>query len=379
MKRRVLHCVYSGLGGHAAVLFTMLDSQMRADFDHHVLFFGIEDLCLGYGARCAELGIPFTYVKKSGRLALASHAKILTLIANVRPDVLMIHGTTLAIPLLLARRLIRGRWAVVVRESQSNQYKSTAQWLGSFLSVHLADAVVYLTREYALEVRNRIRFPGHFRRTMVIPNGVALPDVVSSVQDSPGPLRLAMVSRLVPLKDHGTLIEAMRTLVADRGHSLHLTIAGDGPTRGALEDRVERAGLDDVVAFVGTLSHEQVMSLLSRTDIYVHCTYGEGMSNSILQAMASCLPIVASDVMGVSNMVVDGEECLLVPVEDVEALVSAIEVLIESPDLRYSIGAKAHARVDAELSQARVGADYRALFARMCTLERGKKLRASAG
>jgi L-malate glycosyltransferase len=211
---------------------------------------------------------------------------------------------------------------------------------------------------------------GHFRlplrRTgaaLVIPNGVDLREYSDSDASPRARLTLAMVGRLVPLKNHDTLVEAFRILVEDRERrDLALTIAGDGPLRVTLEAQVASMRFRDLVTFTGTLAKAEVIDLLRNTDIYVHCTYGEGMSNSILQAMASRLPIVASDVRGVSNLLRHGVDGLLVPVNDSVALADSLETLIASPEQRSRLGANARDRIERELSQERVVEAYGDLF-----------------
>jgi glycosyltransferase involved in cell wall biosynthesis len=363
-KPRIVHCAYSGLGGHAAVLFTLLNAQMLEEFDNHVIFFGVEDLCEDYALNCNKLGIPFTYIRKLGKLSVQSHREILRAIDVMDPRVVMVHGTPLAVPILIARALRRSRWSVVVRESTANHQKTLLEWLGSYAAATAADAVVYLTKDYKAEVEKRLRML--LRRSgaaEVIPNGIDLSEFRLPSPSSGGRLRLAMIGRLVPLKNHTALINAVRILCRKRGKSdLELVIAGDGPLRAELEAKAAAAGLDAVITFVGLLGRAEIIDLLQTTDIYVHCTYGEGMSNSILQAMAARLPVVASDVPGVSNVLRHQVDGVLVPVDDPAALAGALERLLDSGELRIQLGEAARMRIEAELSQQRVVESYLSLF-----------------
>lgn len=346
---------------------------MRDEFEHFVLFFGVEDLRPEYAEACSRLGIPFAFVRKRGRVALRSHLEVLKTIRRVHPDVVMINGTPLAIPILGLRRLFRGEWAVVVRETQANHLKSRQEWLGSLIAARHAEAVVYLTEEYRTEVGKRVRAAARTGRAHVIPNGIDLREFDTGSAEASDRIRLSMVSRLVPIKDHATLIEAVRILVSDRKlDRIELTIAGEGPTLAALQAQVKAAGLSpDTVRLAGLLTRAEVAKLLRATDIYVHCTFGETMSNSILQAMASGLAVVASDVKGVANMVRDGEDGLLVPVEQPHLLADALERLIRSPATRRALGERARRRVYTELSQQRMVEQYRRLFARLTSLATG--------
>ena len=365
MKKRVLHCAYSGLGGHAAVLFTLLSEAARNEFDHFVLFFGVEDLREEYAQACNRMGVPFAFVKKRGRVALRSHRQVMKIIREVKPDVVMVNGTPLAIPILSTRSLLRHRWAVVVRETQANHLKSLQEWVGSYLAAYSANAVVYLTNEYQAEVEDRFKFLlRRGGRVRIIPNGVDTQEYEGDALCGTDAVRLAMVSRLVSIKDHLTLIEAVRILVHDRKYAdLKLFIAGEGPTLTSLRAHAAAAGLEEEVIFTGLLSNSGVTELLRSVHIYVHCTFGETMSNSILQAMAAGLPVVASDVEGVSNLVRHGKEGVLVPVENAVVLANALEALIQSPQTRQALGSEARKRIVRDFSRGRMVESYNALFA----------------
>lgn len=371
MKKRILHCAYSGMGGHAAVLFTLLRQAGSDGFDHFVLFFGVEELREEFAQTCTRLGVPFEFVKKRGRIAVRSHRQVMRYIERVNPDVIMINGTSLVIPILGSRQLGRRTWSVMVRETQANHLKSRAEGLGSWVAARFADAVVYLTEEYRSEVQGRMRMRGGSDRAHVIPNGVSMEDYEAAADLAHHPIRIAMVSRLVPIKDHITLIEAVRILVAERNHAeLRVYVAGDGPTASDLRAHAQSAGMGDTIVFTGLLNSNEVVSLLKTVHIYVHCTFGETMSNSILQAMAAGLPVVASKVKGVANLIRHGTDGLLVPVTDAVSLADAVEGLIKSPESRRFLGSNARQRIEAEFSRQRVAARYGALFEKLAASRR---------
>lgn len=370
MKRRVLHCAFGGLGGHAAVLFTLLAERMRSQFEHAVLFFGSEELCDDHARECRRLGVPFHSVRKRGRLALESHGAVVKVIGEVQPDVVVVNGAALVLPLLVARSLLRARWAFVLRETQANHLKTRVEWLSSYAAARFGDAVIYLSPEYQHEVQQRISSASWRARAVVIPNGVDTHAFSAERTTRPEEVRLTMASRINAIKDHATLIDAIR-LLRERGHqNLRLSLAGDGPLVPELQARVAAAGLQEVVTFEGLLDTGEVIALLRRSDIYVHCTYGETMSNSILQAMAAGLPIVASDVPGVSNLVRHEDEALLVPVKDASALADALERLLASTELREKLGSASRQRAVAEFSRDRMVDRYARLLAEIGSVAR---------
>jgi glycosyltransferase involved in cell wall biosynthesis len=174
--------------------------------------------------------------------------------------------------------------------------------------------------------------------TVVIRNGVELPSA-GAVEPRSGPHRLVTVGRLQAPKDPITLLRALSEL----GRPAEAVIVGDGPDRPAVESEVRRLGLQTAVRLTG--ERDDVAELLAEADLFVLSTRSEGLPLSILEAMAAGLPVVASDVGGVPELVVDGETGFLVPPGDPHALAAAIERLLDDPDLRRRLGAAGRLRV----------------------------------
>ena len=174
--------------------------------------------------------------------------------------------------------------------------------------------------------------------TVVIHNGVVLPRTAAAERRS-GPYRLVTVGRLQAPKDPITLVRAL----AEVGRPGEALIAGDGPDRPAVESEVRRLGLESVVRLAGEL--DDVGELLVAADLFVLSSRSEGLPLSILEAMAVGLPVVASSVGGVPELIVDGETGFLVPPGDSHALAAAIERLLDDAALRRRLGAAGRSRV----------------------------------
>lgn len=175
-------------------------------------------------------------------------------------------------------------------------------------------------------------------RTVVIPNAV---DVAAHPRATPVeavPL-LVSVGRLKAPKDFSTLVRAVARL---EPRSWRLIIVGDGPERPALERQLHAEGLDDAVEFVGERS--DVSELLAGADAFVLSSRSEGMPLSVLEAMAAGLPVVATAVGGVPEVVVHDETGVLVAPGDAEALAAALARLIDDPELRRRLGSAGRSR-----------------------------------
>jgi sugar transferase (PEP-CTERM/EpsH1 system associated) len=170
------------------------------------------------------------------------------------------------------------------------------------------------------------------------------------------------VGRLDPVKDHLRLIAAFRSVVARRPDAL-LLIAGDGPLRDDLRGAVEAAGLQGSVRLLG--ERADVPRVLAALDVFTLPSIAEGISNTILEAMASGLPVVATNVGGNPELVEDGVTGRLVEPRQTEALAAALLGYVNDPVLARLHGKAGRQRCVGEFSLERMAARYLALYRRL--------------
>jgi glycosyltransferase involved in cell wall biosynthesis len=178
-------------------------------------------------------------------------------------------------------------------------------------------------------------------RSIVIRNAVDVSAAARAGHDRATP-RLIAVGRLKAPKDFLTLIHAFAALPEG---SFEALIVGEGPDRPVVEAEIRRLGLDGRVQLLGERS--DVPALLADSDVFVLSSRSEGLPVSVLEAMAAELPIVASRVGGLGELVVDGETGILVRAGDAPALAAAVGRLIEDRDLRRTLAAGGRARAEA--------------------------------
>jgi glycosyltransferase involved in cell wall biosynthesis len=152
-----------------------------------------------------------------------------------------------------------------------------------------------------------------------------------------------VVARLAEIKNIDALIRAVPLVVASVPH-FTLRIVGDGPSRAALEALTAELGLQLHVAFTGEANN--VPQQLGEASMFVLPSLSEGVSLSLLEAMATGLPVVATRVGGNVEVVVDGETGLLVPVKEPEKLAQAIIRLALAPELARRMGTAGRRRVE---------------------------------
>ncbi|MEL6806163.1 MAG: glycosyltransferase family 4 protein [Pseudomonadota bacterium] len=155
-------------------------------------------------------------------------------------------------------------------------------------------------------------------------------------------IRLLFVGRLAPVKGIDMLLEALGMLVRDLPH-LRLTIVGDGPERKRLE--AVAAPLGEHVSFVGYKSQAEVAELMRATDIFVLPSFAEGVPVVLMEAMASEVPVIATTVAGVGELVEDGVHGHLVHPGDAAPLGEKIAALASDPATRQRMGKAGRTKV----------------------------------
>jgi glycosyltransferase involved in cell wall biosynthesis len=162
------------------------------------------------------------------------------------------------------------------------------------------------------------------------------------------------IGRMTPQKGHALLLEAVAQLHRNRSAARRplLALAGDGPLRPQLEQLAHRLGITSQVCFLGR--YARVPDLLRCADVLVQPSEFEGLPLTVLEGMASALPVIVTDVVGNNEAVVAGEDGLVVPPGNVSALAEALEQVLDDPVLAARLGARARSRVEREFTAARM-------------------------
>jgi sugar transferase (PEP-CTERM/EpsH1 system associated) len=168
------------------------------------------------------------------------------------------------------------------------------------------------------------------------------------------------VGRLDPVKDHVGLLKAFARMSAHPGILLY--IVGDGPCHSEVEAAVRALGLTQRVRLLG--DRPDVPELLPGFDVFVLPSLGEGMSNSILEAMATGLPVVATRVGGNPELVVHEGTGLLVEPRSIDSLATALSRYVGDPALRAAHGRAARKRAEREFGLPRMLSAYDDLYSR---------------
>ncbi|HWI21904.1 MAG TPA: glycosyltransferase family 4 protein [Baekduia sp.] len=200
---------------------------------------------------------------------------------------------------------------------------------------------------------------------VTVHNGIALTAPLKSSAEmraelglSADDLVVSMITVLRPGKGHDVAVDALRRLLP-RFPRLRLVVAGDGPSRAEIEKLVAPFG--DAVVLAGHRS--DVMELLGATDILLHPTSMDAFPTTLLEAGAAAVPVLATAVGGIPEIVTDEETGLLVPAPpSAELVANQLERLLDDAGLRNRLGTNARARFDAEFTAESWALRLRAVY-----------------
>lgn len=356
---RVMHVVYAlRPGGMEHGVIKLVDGLVGSGVESSICSTAPADLDMRPSA-----GVPLFELSRRGGNDLWLVAKLVRLLKRQRPDILHTHSWGTLCEGVAAARLA-GVPVVVHGEHGTLETRArnvaVQRWVWGRV-----ERVLSVSARLADRMAASVGFPRS--RIQVIVNGVdtlrfspaGRGEARSALRLPPDAVVIGSVGRLVPVKNHMSFVDMLGRLRA-RGLPCVGLIAGDGPLREALAAHAAGLGLESSLRLVG--HRTDIERVLAALDVFVLPSLSEGLSNTILEAMATALPVVATRVGGADELVADGVTGLLVPASDTAALASAVTRLLQDPEGRRQMGLAARHRAETHFSMARMVSGYREMY-----------------
>lgn len=358
-KPMIVHVLYRlDTGGMERMLVTLINRTCQRY--HHAV------ICLeGYGALRDEIepdDVPCLALDKKPGKDWHCYFRLWRALRDLKPDLVHTYNVGAVDAALIARlagvrRVVhaeRGRDAADPR-GESGKYRLLRRWLLPFIDRYLA-----VSMDLQNWLMEKVGIPSS--RVVCIPNGIDATAFSATGNERstrpllgsfapPGTVLIGTVGRLDAVKDQAGLITAFRILCEALPHEcsrLRLVLLGEGSQRAALESQIASAGLSARVRLLG--NRNDVAPLLAEFDVFALSSIAEGMPGVLLEAMASGLPVVATDVGGVGEVVVAGMTGTLVSANDPKALAGALMDYVLDEGLRAEHGAAGRECVMARFS-----------------------------
>lgn len=360
----VVHLIYRFECGGLQTLLAECINRMPAQHYRHAV------ICLtgytDYAEKISRAGVELYALEKPPGHGLSSHLKLWKLLRKLRPQVIHTYNISTIeynATALLAGVPVRihaehGRDTVEI-DGNNSKYNFIRRML-----IPVINAYVPVSADLADWLRKTIGVPE--RKIALVPNGV---DTVhyaplhTALAPSPELVRIGTVGRIDRIKNHTGLLDAFRILLERfpaPQFDLRLAIVGDGPLLQMLRDRVSAEPWADRVCLPG--ARADVADIMRSFSVFVLPSLSEATPVTILEAMATALPVVASRVGGVPQLVLDQQTGFLVNPSDPEALADALADYIQEPQLRAQHGAAGRSHVLANYSINAMVAGYDSLY-----------------
>ena len=299
-----------------------------------------------YEAELRAAGIPVTVLGKRLKLDPVAALRLSRLIGRGKFDIVHTwlfaanwHGRAMA--------WLRGVPILVASERCADEWKGSLELTLDRVLAPRTDAIVVNSRAVLDFYGSHGVDPS---KLVLIPNGI-MPDappvidraaVLQEFDVEPDAQVLGYVGRLWPQKRVRDAIWAVE-VIRNIKPKIMLLVIGDGPERMDLIDYAEKVEIDDRIRFLG--HREDVPRLMAAMDVLVLPSEFEGMPNSVMEAMNAGLPVVASNIPGNNELVVEGETGFLVPIGDTKALASRVNQILDDGVLRARLGQAGQRRV----------------------------------
>lgn len=363
MTKILFFTVDSRIGGTEKMAFSLAVSLPKEEFSVFILTIKpegpLQELARAHGIPCGTLGI------RSRLNGFLAPLRLFRFLLKNRFDVIQTF-------LFLANNLGRTvGWMVNVPVRVGSQH-STDYWRRSYhnlldrITAPFSNIIVSVSQAGRKMLIRRAGFAPE--KVIVIPNGV--PPAVIIPKDkaremlgfSDEAFLIGSVGNLRTPKGYQYLLPAFREVTVKYPEA-KLLIAGEGPLRRTLEKFSRRLGISEQVFFLGF--RKDLKALYSGLDILVMPSLWEGMPVALLEALSYGLPVVASAVSGIPEVVRDGIEGFLVAPENPQQITVGIINLLENSQKRIEMGSRGKTRVENEYSQSKMVAAYVNLYREM--------------
>lgn len=305
----------------------------------------------GFKARAGSSSVSVINESIAHRFDVTGCFRFFRFIQTHRPDAIHIHSPNIFLLGVMVARILRIPCVLTIHlpayyfiqgQSASARFKRGWYQQIEWVAQHLADRTIYVSLRVYEEARSlEIAAPA---RACVIENGVKIKtDDVRGSQLSRHDVTVCCVGRLEYQKGADILLEAV-SLLSQRLIDVRVFIIGDGSLRADLTTMCISLGIQSLVTFAGF--QNDVSNYLMASDIFVLPSRYETMSIALLEAMASRLPCIVTNVGENPQLIIDGVEGFVVPPDDAQTLADALTKLIAASDLRQRMGQAARIKVE---------------------------------
>jgi glycosyltransferase involved in cell wall biosynthesis len=362
----VLHVFSGDLWAGAEVMVYNLLKNLKDDPHLEIVALSLNDGVLS--RKLAQAGIPTRVIPEAGYSFPGIIWKAFRHLRGKKIGIIHSHRYKENLLAFILSRLLRIRITVATLHGLVEPTPGMAMkwrlrfrvWMDYLLLRRFFSRVVAVSQD----VKRRLIGEHGFEdtRVVVIHNGIKLDPVATPPgkdRSAPGLIHIGTVGRLVEVKDYELFLQ-VAAAVKDRFPAVHFSILGDGPLKEKLMNKARELDLGDTFEILAPQTDPR--PYYQSLDIYLNTSIHEGLPLSILEAMACGIPVVASKVGGIPEVIIHGDDGFLVAGRKMEGFVDGCLRLMEDEGLRKRVGRKASEKIASSFCVSRMGESYRELY-----------------
>lgn len=327
--KRITQVLYSGLGGHGSVAFSIIDGDIHHRCQHQLLFFGIEPVKNEYINNCKNYNINFDAVILNNLPKYKALYQAFKKIIAQKPTVVILHSIALfpIVPILRLKGI-----KVISVDHTSKAAKTRFGWICVFFLNLFSNTQVYLTK---VQLKDTFEYFGKLfmklGHPVIINNGIdtQLFSQRKPINQNP-PFQLIAFGRFIKIKDFQTIIRATKILKEQSVPDFHVYLAGDGETFEECKNLSKELSLEKEITFLGMQPESALREYLQKTHLYIHSSFSENMSTAIMQAMSCGVPCLVSDIPGNRALIKENETGWFFETNHPEDLAKKIEQFLNN-------------------------------------------------
>lgn len=292
---KVLHILYSDIGGTFDVVHSIIKKNSNSYWIDQVLLTG-PNLFNSYKSRVFKLKIKLDYVKTVRFLPFLFWIKIFLKIKKIKPDIIMLNNNQIFPSILY--KLIYKKKIIYIDHNPYFLHKKISIRIVDILSKYFCDFLITVSKKNYIYYLKKIRIRKNLK---FISNGIDVSFFSTNKKIKPNKnFYIGMAGRINETKLQELVI---KSLIKLNKNNIYITFAGNGPKISLLKKIIHENYLKNQINFEGRLDSFQLKKWFHKLDLYVQASKGEAMSISVLQAFAASVPVLASRVTGLTEII----------------------------------------------------------------------------
>ena len=292
---KAIHIVYSGLGGASSLVFSLIEADKKKRLKQEIIFTG-PSILKDHLVRSKNLKINYYWIKTIKLISFFFLYKVFVKILSSKPDIIFLHNYFI-IPCVIYKLFFKKIKIIYINHTDRSYYHWRDNIIFCFKK-YISNFVVLNKSTYNFYVKN-LKFPK--TKVKIISNGVNVNFFSRKFLKRKKFFKIGMACRVNKKRNYELIVDTLNTKLL-KNLNIKFSLAGTGEELKNFNEKIQRQKINHKVRTEGLLNQEELKRWYNSLDVYIHASYGEGNSISILQAMAMKIPVLGSNVPGINNI-----------------------------------------------------------------------------